>query len=274
LSPALHETEARELKLAAYSYELLDIEVLNRTPAEAVEVMREAVARGFTGFNVTHPCKQVVIEGLDELDPQAAALGAVNAVAVQRDSGRLIGHNTDHSGFLAAFREQLPDVSLGSAVLCGAGGAGAAVAHALATAGVENLIVADVDTERAAALAVQIGRQHTGMVAEGVAAERIPDLLHHADGVVNASPIGMEGFAGTPFNPAALHGGLWVADVVYRPVRTALLAAAERIGCRVLNGAQMLVAQAADTFALVTGVEPDGERMRRHLHGLLDNCGN
>jgi shikimate dehydrogenase len=278
LSPILHEAEARALGLTAYRYELLDIEIEGRDPADAAIVVRAAVANGFTGFNITHPCKQTVIGGLDGLDPQAAALGAVNTVVVE-DGGRLVGHNTDHSGFLAALRDGLPDAlsdvagqaapMLGTVVMCGAGGAGSAVAHALATVGTERLVVADVDTERAAALAHRVAGQHPGTRSEGIAAAQVPERLRRADGVVNASPIGMEGFAGTPFDTFALRRQLWVADIVYRPVRTELLRAADGLGCRILDGAQMLVAQAADTFALLTGTQPDRERMRRHLHDLL-----
>jgi shikimate dehydrogenase len=278
LSPILHEAEARALGLTAYRYELLDIEIQGRTPAAAASVVRAAVADGFTGFNITHPCKQTIIDGLDDLDPRAAALGAVNTVVVA-DGGRLVGHNTDHSGFLAALRGGLPgavsDVAgqpapmLGTVVLCGAGGAGSAVAHALATAGTKRLVVADVDTERAAALADRVAGQHPGTRTDSIAAAQVAARLRRADGVVNASPIGMEGFAGTPFDTSALHRGLWVADIVYRPVRTELLRAADALGCRILDGAQMLVAQAADTFALLTGTQPDRGRMRRHLHGVL-----
>ncbi len=268
LSPTLHESEARALGLTNYRYELLDIETLQRGPADAGAVVRDAVADGYTGFNITHPCKQSIIAGLDELDPQAAALAAVNSVVVS-DDGRLVGHNTDHSGFATALRTGLPGVALGSVVLCGAGGAGSAVAHALADAGVRRLVVADVDTARAADLSDRVRQHHNDIDTQAITVGEIGGLLASTDGVVNASPIGMEGFEGTPFETAALHGGLWVADIVYRPVRTALLSAATALGCRTLDGAQMLVAQAADTFALLTKVEPDRHRMRRHLHQVL-----
>ncbi|MBS1694370.1 MAG: shikimate dehydrogenase [Actinobacteria bacterium] len=267
LSPVVHEAEARALGLAGYRYELLDIHTLRRSPADAATVVREAITAGFTGFNITHPCKQTVMGGLDDLDPHAAALGAVNTVVV--DDGRLIGHNTDYSGFLTALRGGLTGAALDTVVLCGAGGAGSAVAHALASAGAQRLIVADADPVRAQGLARQVGRTHPGTDATGVAAADTATHVPGAAGVVNASPIGMEGFAGTPFDTAVLQSRHWVADIVYRPVHTELLRAATALGCRTLDGAQMLVAQAADTFALVTGVEPDRQRMRRHLHEVL-----
>lgn len=267
LSPVLHAAEARALGLIGYRYDVLDIHTLRRAPADAADVVREAVAAGFTGFNITHPCKQTVMDGLDELDPHATALGAVNTVVV--DNGTLIGHNTDYSGFLSALRGGLPGVALNTVVLCGAGGAGSAVAHALAAAGVRRLIISDADHDRACTLARQVSLAHPGTAADGIPSTDTAARLSAADGVVNASPIGMEGFAGTPFQLCALRPDLWVADIVYRPIRTELLSAATALGCRTLDGARMLVAQAADTFALVTGVEPNRHRMRRHLHDVL-----
>jgi shikimate dehydrogenase len=268
LSPALHETEARAVGLTDYRYELLDIEMLGRRPDESGTVVREAVAAGYTGFNITHPCKQTVIDGLDVLDSRAAAMGAVNTVAVD-GAGRLVGYNTDYTGFAAALARNLNGATLNRVVLCGAGGAGSAVAHALAGAGVRQLTIGDVDEARAVGLADEVTRRYAATRAEGVGSAGVAAAVGPADGVVNASPIGMDGHPGTPFDPAALHRGVWVADIVYRPVRTALLAAAAALGCRTLDGAQMLVAQAADTFALLTRTEPDRDRMRAHLTRVL-----
>jgi len=268
LSPTLHRAEAAATGLLNYRYELLDLEPLHRSPSEAAVVLREARDRGFTGFNVTHPCKQTVMAGLDALQPEAEALGAVNTVVVQPDGG-LVGYNTDRSGFLAALRSGLPDVELADVVLIGAGGAGAAVAHALADAGVERLVITDVVAERAAVLAEKVVHQHPGTRAEGVGAGRASAQVATARGVVNASPVGMEGFPGRPFDVEVLDPQHWVADIVYRPMRTELLKAASRLGCRTLDGAQMLVAQAADTFALLTRTMPDRDRMRRHLDDVL-----
>ncbi|GAB3563809.1 shikimate dehydrogenase [Amycolatopsis endophytica] len=246
LSPALHEREAAALGLD-YTYRLLD---LDRLPPGWT--LRDA--DGLTGFNVTHPVKQAVIPQLDDLSPDARALGAVNTVTVE--GGRLVGHNTDHSGFLDGLRHGLPDVPLGRIVVVGAGGAGSAVAYALANAGAAVTVV-DPDASRVAALVSRLG-------VSGAAAVDVAD----ADGVVNASPIGMTGHRGVPFDPDLLQARHWVADVVYRPLETALLTAARAKGCRVLDGGAMLVAQAARTLAVLTGATPDLDRMRGHLDVL------
>src|SRR5690349_5327056 len=146
LSPALHEAEASALGLE-YRYGLLDIGQLDATIGELVDRARHA---GYSGPNVTHPCKQAVVAHLDELSDEAAALDAVNTVVFT--DGRAIGHNTDASGFAESFRRGLPDASLQRVVVLGAGGAGAAVAHAAKQLGARALTIVDVDEERAAAL--------------------------------------------------------------------------------------------------------------------------
>ncbi|MCH6470100.1 shikimate dehydrogenase [Sinomonas terrae] len=270
LSPLLHEHEAAAQGLR-YAYRTLDLEELGLQPADAGQLARQAVRLGFTGLNVTHPCKLTVLDGLDELSREAQALGAVNTVVVEGD--RLIGHNTDHSGFGAALRAGLPGLAadparLGTVVLIGAGGAGAAVAHALVAAGAGTLLVADADAARAEALAQSMGRRGGGGTIAAIPVEDVPDRLSEADGIVNATPVGMVGHRGTPFDVGALAPRHWVADVIYRPLETQLVKAARATGCSVLDGGWMASAQAADSFELFTGLAPDRARMREDFLGL------
>ena len=143
------------------------------------------------------------------------------------------------------------------------------MAYALAAAGTTDLRIADIDPDRAADVCSRVASAFPATRTTALAIDEIAVNLTTCDGVVNASPIGMVGHPGTPFDPAALHSGLWVADIVYRPMRTELLDAAATLGCAVLDGGQMLVAQASDTFTLLTGVEADTDRMRSHLSELL-----
>ncbi|MFE1882203.1 shikimate dehydrogenase, partial [Streptomyces diastatochromogenes] len=133
LSPALHEREADRQGLR-YLYRLIDIDALGVPPEAVGDLVRAARDLGFDGLNITHPCKQLVIEHLDALSPQAEALGAVNTVVFE-PQGRAVGHNTDVTGFAASFARGLPDAPLREIVQLGAGGAGAAVAHATLTLG-------------------------------------------------------------------------------------------------------------------------------------------
>jgi shikimate dehydrogenase len=252
LSPPLHEREAAELGLR-YAYRTLDIEVLGLGVGALLARARGA---GYDGLNVTHPCKKAVLEHLDELDDLAAAIGAVNTVVIR--DGHAAGHNTDATGFAESVERGLPEAGMGKVVLLGAGGAGSALAHALRRRlGVEELVIVDADRPRASALA----RAVDGRVGE------LGDLAD-ADGLVHATPTGMEGHPGIALDPGLLHEDLWVADIVYRPLETELLRAAGARGCRTLDGGGMVVFQAAASLELFTGLRPDRERMLRHFAEL------
>lgn len=267
LSPPLHEREAEELGLD-YVYERIDIKALGLPPEGVGELLRAKQRLGFSGVNITHPCKQAVVDHLTELSSDAATLGAVNTVVFH--GARTIGHNTDWPGFQESFARGLPDAATGRVVLLGAGGAGTAVAHAALSLGVERLCVFDVELGRASALARSLcGRYGTD---RAVASDQLGVDLARADGLIHATPTGMATHPGMPFAPDLLHDGLWVADVVYRPLETELLYHARQLGCRTLNGGGMAVFQAARSFALFTGIEPDRERMVRHFAVLAEDA--
>jgi shikimate dehydrogenase len=266
LTPPLHEREADELGIR-YLYRRLDLDQL-RLPATAIgDLLAAARLAGYDGLNVTHPCKQLVLPHLDELSPDAAALGAVNTV-VLRD-GRAVGHNTDWSGFARAFDRGLRDVALDRVVLLGAGGAGAAVAHALLTLGTARLTVLDVDPRRARSLAADLCERFGAGRAAGEDLSRLAEHVTAADGLVHATPTGMAAHPGLPIPAELLRADLWVADIVYRPLETALVRTAREAGCRVLDGGGMAVFQAVDAFRLFTGVEPDADRMLAHFAELV-----
>ncbi|OQR62587.1 shikimate dehydrogenase [Streptomyces maremycinicus] len=258
LSPALHEREAGRQGLR-YVYRLIDIDVLGVGPEAVGDLVRAARDLGFDGLNITHPCKQLVIPHLDGLAPQAEALGAVNTVVFE--DGRAVGHNTDVTGFAASFARGLPDVALERVVHLGAGGAGAAVAHATLTLGAGHVTVVDAVVERAAELAGSLDRHFGPGRAEAAGPDRLADLLARADGVVHATPTGMAAHPGLPFPAGLLPPDLWVAEVVYRPLETELLRTARAVGCATLDGGGMAVFQAADAFRLFTGREPDSVAM-------------
>ncbi|MGW0816265.1 shikimate dehydrogenase [Streptomyces viridiviolaceus] len=265
LTPALHEREADRQGLR-YLYRLIDIDTLGVPPEAVGDLLRAARDLGFDGLNITHPCKQLVIEHLDALSPQAEALGAVNTVVF--DDGRAIGHNTDVTGFAASFARGLPDVPLERVVQLGAGGAGAAVAHAMLTLGAGRVTVVDALPERAADLAASLGRHFGEARASSATPDRLAELLGTADGIVHATPTGMAAHPGLPLPAGLLHPGLWVAEVVYRPLETELLRTARALGCAVLDGGGMAVFQAVDAFRLFTGREPDSARMLADIADL------
>ena len=261
LSPALHEREAAELGLRCH-YQLWD---LDRSDLPTDEVLARARESGYDGLNVTHPGKRAVIAHLDELSSEAAALDAVNTVVFS--NGRMLGHNTDWSGFARGLQLRLPEAALDRVVLLGAGGAGAAIGYALLHLGAGRVHVLDVDADRAERLAGALREQfgsdragHGGGPAGALAA---------ADGLVHATPTGMAAHPGLPLEAELLRPDLWVADVVYRPLETELLRAARARGCTTLGGGAMVVFQAADAFRLFTGREPDADRMLGHFAELV-----
>ena len=259
-TPALHEREGAEQGLR-YVYKLIDLETPGLDASALPDILTAAQRFGFAGLNVTHPCKQTVIPLLDELAPDAEALGAVNTV-VFRD-GRRIGHNTDWWGFAESFRRELSDAPCDRIVLFGAGGAGAAVAHALLTLGVRDLAIVDPENARTAQLAAAVSERF--LSARVHANPALPQAVANADGIVNATPLGMAKYPGMALPAELLRPDLWVADIVYFPLETALLKEARRRGCRTMGGGGMAVFQAVGAFSLFTGRKPDAERMLRHF---------
>jgi shikimate dehydrogenase len=266
LTPELHEREAQRHGLRSV-YKVLDLTADETVPAQLRDLLAAAVRLGYDGLNVTHPIKQAMVPLVDRLAPEAAQIGALNTVVVT-ESGT-IGHNTDVSGFARACREELGGASLAEVVLLGAGGAGTAVAHALAALGADRVWVSDPDRDRAIRLRESVAALGHHLEVGAVAPAEVPTLLASATGLVNATPIGMADHPGTPVDLDALRQGLWVADIVYRPLETELLLAAAERGCRVLSGAGMAVHQAADAFELFTGRPPDRAAMRRDFDELV-----
>jgi shikimate dehydrogenase len=260
LSPALHmrEGDAQGLRVI---YNKIDLDRLALGVEALPELLTAAERMGFGGLNITYPCKQAVLPLLHEVSPDAAALGAVNTV-VLRD-GRRIGHNTDGSGFAEGFRRGLGDVPRATVLQLGAGGAGSAVAEALLAQGVERLLLHDIDTARAKALVGALRVRHGAARVE--CCIDAGKALADADGLVNCTPVGMAKLPGTPIDTALLHPRLWVAEIIYFPLETALLRAARAMGCRTLDGSFMAVFQAVGAFRLFTGLEPDAARMQAHF---------
>jgi len=252
----MHEAEGARLGLA-YVYRLIDTAALPDASARLTSLIGSARLMGFSGLNITHPFKEEVLSCLDRLSPEAAAIGAVNTVVFE--AGGSIGYNTDCWGFAESFRRGMPQARKERVVLLGAGGAGLAVARALFDLGVGRLAVFDTNPDKAAALIDRLADPR---------AERAEDAqvaIGSADGLVNATPVGMKGYPGCPVPVEWLRPDLWVADIVYFPAETDLLRAARKQGCRTLPGAGMAIFQAVKAFELFSGIAPDPEAMARHF---------
>lgn len=257
ISPAMHEAAARALGMELY-YHLIDTDMMRLSAEHLPRLLDGVRLLGFTGVNITHPFKEAVLSHLDSVEGAAAVLGSVNTV-VLRD-GRLVGYNTDYTGFIAGWRRTFHAVKPGRAALIGAGGVGRAMAHALVALGAEELRITDIEPARAEALAadLQLARKAVGVVA-------VPDAasaMAGANGVANATPIGMYAYPGNPVPAASLDGLRWASDAVYTPLETEFVVAARRAGLSVMTGQELAIGQAADAFALFLGRPAPVEAMR------------
>jgi len=295
VSPAMHRS--------AFDHYRLDIryELWETEPSE-LGTMVERLRRSDTwGANVTVPHKETVMPLMDELDDLALEVRAVNTI-VNRD-GRLMGYNTDASGFLQALRKEGGfDPEGKGAVLLGAGGVARAAGFALARAGVKSLMITDIIAERAHRLASDLERSLTrtqgppprscldakdvgGIASLDFKMHPIPEIkvllpdepqfeeaLSGCDLVVNCSPVGMKHSdteGKSPLGAGLIPRGTLVYDVVYNPLETRLLADAKKSGARTLSGLSMLVYQGALSFELWTGKEAPVDIMYEAAKGAL-----
>ena len=264
LTPAMQEEEARHHGLRLH-YQLIDLD-RSREGADALPaLLASAGTMGFAGLNVTFPCKQAVIPLLDELSDEARAMGAVNTVVFC--DGKATGHNTDGSGWAWGFQRALPDAKLDRVVLLGAGGAGSAIAHALLRLGTRRLAIVDHEAARATDLARQLGTLYGAERVEG--GSDAASALRGANGLVHATPTGMDKLPGLPLDAGLLRPDMWVSEIVYFPLETALLKAARRVGCATADGGHMAVGQAFGAFQHFTGEAPDAARMDGHFRRLV-----
>jgi len=216
---------------------------------------------GYRGINITYPYKERAAARVRIDDPAVRALGAVNTVLFGGDTPR--GFNTDHSGFIAAWRKARGDAVPGRVLVIGAGGVGRAISFALAALGADEIRLADTDPHRAGALAAALRasfpgvRLHTGTDAAAMATG--------AAGLVNATPVGMVGHDGTPLPPASMSGVQWAFDAVYTPVDTRFLRDAAAAGLQTISGFELFIGQAVDAWHLFSGLPLDEARLRADL---------
>ena len=258
MSPAIHNAGFTQLGL---DYIYVSFQVKEEELGKAIDGMR---ALNIRGLNVTIPHKVAIIPLLDELDPLAERIGAVNTVT--NDDGVLKGYNTDASGFLQALLERGIEPKGKNVVMLGAGGASRAISFILAERGA-HLVILNRRLERAEELA---GRLSTTLNKEvkalQLAAENLAQILDGADILVNATSVGMSpNINETPVPSSLLKPGLVVVDIVYNPIRTRLLREAEAVGAKTIDGVDMFVWQGALAFEIWTRVKAPLELMRAEV---------
>ncbi|MCA0420014.1 MAG: shikimate dehydrogenase [Proteobacteria bacterium] len=244
-SPLIHGEWLREHELSG-SYERIDI-----TPAELPAFIARLRDGEFAGGNVTVPHKEAVMTLVDEVSDAGRAVGAVNTL--WRENGRIVADNSDVGGFLAHLDETVPGWQgrVGTALVLGAGGAARGICYGLKSRGVTRILVANRSPERAAELVAALGRP-----LETADWARRDSLVGQADLIVNTTALGMHAKPPLEIDLAALRPGTIVDDIVYVPLKTALLAEAERRGGVPVDGLGMLLHQAVPGFARWFGVTP------------------
>lgn len=260
LSPALHMAEARHLGLD-YEYRIVDL--IDHPDVDLGAELARLEDAGFDAANVTHPFKQSVLEHVERLSPTVRRVGSANLVLF---GDHRTAHNTDCTGFRAALEDFLGDRGTGGTVLqIGAGGAGLATASALIDMGFGRIVVHDVVPAAVEAMIDRFARTTRLLSADGA----LDDLLPRVDGVVHVTPVGMAEHPGVAFDVDRLGPGAWVAEVVYRPLETELVRRARARGLATLDGGGMAVGQAVESLRLITGLEPDVDRMHAHFSRLV-----
>lgn len=244
-SPLIHGEWLREHRLSG-SYERIDV-----APADLPAFISRLRDGEFAGGNVTVPHKEAVMGLVDEVSDAGRAVGAVNTL--WREGGRIIADNSDAPGFLAHLDATVPGWQdrVGTALVLGAGGAARGICYGLKTRGVARILVVNRSPERAAELVAALGHP----LVTGDWAKR-DSLVGEADFIVNTTALGMQGKPTLEIDLAALRPGTIVDDIVYIPLKTALLAEAERRGGLPVDGLGMLLHQAAPGFARWFGVTP------------------
>jgi shikimate dehydrogenase len=263
-SPALHMDEARAQGFPL-TYKLFDLDHSAGGAQGLVQLLDDAERADYAGLNITHPCKQLVMQHVDELSEHAQALGAVNTVVFSQ--GRRFGHNTDWSGFAEGFRRELPNVPLHEVTQLGSGGAGSAVAYAMLRMGTQQIRLFDIDHDKAERLAGALSALFGA--GRALAVTDLEASLHQSCGLVNTTPMGMDRYPGMPLPSHLLRASLWVAEIVYFPLETELLRCARALGCLTVDGGGMVVFQAADAFRLFTGFQADADRMLARFRSRL-----
>ena len=258
LSPYMHNAAFNKLGIKAV---YVPFSVRPELLKEAFIFLKEC---GISGFNITIPHKSEAMRHIDEVEPVARAIGAVNTVLVK--GGKLIGYNTDYTGFLRSLKEELKFIPKSKTVLVmGAGGASRAVSFGLASHGAKNIYIYDVMAERADDLAQRIGKCFLQARVRSISGQEIADCAANSELFVNCTPLGMKKDDPLPVDAAFLHKGLKLYDIAYTPAETKLVKAAKQKGVKACGGIGMLLYQGVEAFEIWTGKKAPVELMRREL---------
>lgn len=260
MSPDMHNDAFQSLSMDAH-YHAFQIE---KKDLEAAVLGMKAI--GISGFNVTVPHKTAIMPLLDEVDPLAQAIGAVNTVVL--DNGRFIGYNTDGEGFLAGLEVEYDGNVIDKRILLlGAGGSARAIYYTLSQKGAMHIDIGNRTLEKAEELKKRCPYPvKTSLLTLDEAAEKLADY----DIIIQTTSIGMSpNVEAMPISLDNLHPDAFVADIIYNPIETAFMKEAKVRGAKSQNGAKMLSFQGALAFEKWTGILPEPSRMETIIYNKL-----
>lgn len=257
-APELHRL-AGQLCGIAVTYDLMALK--SELPGDFDAALAACRSHGYRGVNVTHPFKERAAQVVDEASEQVRRLGAVNTVRFGSGPGTQ-GFNTDYTGFKRAFRSRFSNRLPGTVAIVGSGGVGRAIAFGLTDLNAEALRLFDQDGPRSKSLATAL-RSYAG--TRITLCKSAEEAASGADGLVNATPIGMHRHPGTPISKVVMEGRSWAFDAVYTPVETGFLRDAMDAGLEVLSGYELFFYQGVDAFEIFSGLRVDEARLREAL---------
>ncbi len=252
LSPALHNAAFSHFGINA-CYVPLPV-----APSDISAAISAIKAFGFGGVNVTVPHKTTVIPFLDEIRGDAAALGAVNVISVE--DGRLIGHNTDSTGFRRMIETHPVDFAGKPVAIIGAGGAAPAIVSAAAALGASDIVIVNRTLEKAQAL-IPLAQGVKNTTAISLSSQSVDSFIKNSIIIINATSLGLHSVDPLPVPVHLLTARHTVIDLIYKPPETPLLQAAGKRGAAIINGYGMLVYQALESFKIWTGLTPPASIM-------------
>jgi shikimate dehydrogenase len=260
MSPAMHNAAFKALGIDA-EYRLAPVE-----PGRLAAFIETLRSPEVMGCSVTIPHKVAVMRHLDHVDVTARAIGAVNTIV--HGEGQLTGHNTDATGGVKALTEAYGSLEDSIVTILGAGGASRAMTYQVSRVDCR-VTVLNRSPDRARRLVEDVTPTASAELSHG-GLDRLPALIEETDVLINTTPVGMSpNTSDSPVPAGLLHGGLFVYDVIYNPIKTRLLRDAEAMGARVLSGVNMLVYQGAEAFKMWTGAEPPVGIMQRAVEERL-----
>ena len=262
MSPIMHNAALKELSLD-YVYVAFNI-----PPNDLKKAVLGFKMFNIKGINVTIPYKETIIPYLDEIDPLAEKIGAVNTI--KNEGNYLIGKNTDASGAKKTLLDAGCEITGKKALILGAGGAAKAVSFAI-TEDLDAVYIANRTEKRAIKLAKDLTNKTTiKAVGKNMSINTLKNLVNDVDILINTTPLGMyPDIEASPISEEILHKNLFVFDIVYNPLETRLLKEARKIGCKTLGGLDMFVNQGALAFEWWTGKKPNLNLMKEKVVEFL-----